>query len=247
MSVEHEGKAEELAAPSGDPASGPEPRRVTQLSQIVAEALRGDIYDGRLRPGAWLRQDHVARDHGVSPVPVREALKQLAAEGLLTHEPYRGFRVISYSPREIGDLYECRAVLEAMAARSAAVEATAAELAELDRLRVGMEQSPAPDGLATYRLLNRRFHSAIATASRRPFLQRIITQLWSSFPTMLWGVIPHTPPSASVAREDRDNMQHARILDALRAHDGQAAASAMQEHIQDARADLLASMSDKQE
>ena len=221
---------------------GHDSHRLTQLSQIVAEGLRGDIYDGRLRPGTWLRQDHIARQHGVSPVPVREALKQLAAEGLLAHEPYRGFRVITYSAREIGDLYDCRAILEAIAARGAAGEITDAEIAELDELRGRMEQCSGPEGLATYRVLNRRFHSTIASASRRPFLMRIITQLWSSFPTMLWAALPQTATGASMERESRDNEQHARVLEALRAHDAERAGQAMQEHIEDARRDLLASM-----
>lgn len=63
-----------------------------QLSQRVAERLRTAILEGQLRPGQWLRQERIAGENGVSQMAVREALKQLAAEGLVEHVSYRGVR-----------------------------------------------------------------------------------------------------------------------------------------------------------
>ena len=71
-------------------ASEPTPRSHRQLRHWVADRLRSDILEGRLKPGEWLRQERLAQEHGVSQMPVREALKQLAAEGLVEHVPYRG-------------------------------------------------------------------------------------------------------------------------------------------------------------
>ena len=91
-----------------------------QLPQWVAERIRGEILDGRLKPGEWLRQERLAQEHGVSQMPVREALKRLASEGLVEHVPYRGVRVVEFSVADIEDLYACRAFIEGMAARFAA-------------------------------------------------------------------------------------------------------------------------------
>src|SRR5512140_1556485 len=161
-----------------------------QLRQWVVERLRTEILDGRRRPGDWLRQESVAREEGVSQTPVREALKQLVADGLLEHVPYRGIRVVALSVEDAEDLYASRAVLEPMAARHAATEITAEELKELASLHERMLACEVPARLREYRDLNRRFHEAIIAASRRPFLTRTLGNFWSAFPTMLWSNVP---------------------------------------------------------
>ena len=75
-----------------------------QLRKLVADQLRAAILDGRFKPGEWLRQERVAQELGVSQMPVREALKELAAEGLIEHVPYRGVRVVTLSVEDIEDL-----------------------------------------------------------------------------------------------------------------------------------------------
>ena len=82
-----------------------------QLRKLVADQIRAAIVDGRFKPGEWLRQERVAQELGVSQMPVREALKELAAEGLIEHVPYRGVRVVALSVEDIEDLYEHRAFL----------------------------------------------------------------------------------------------------------------------------------------
>ena len=77
------------------------------------------ILDGALQPGERLRIDELARQLGVSPMPVREALHQLAAEGTITLDPYRGFSISELSATEAEDLYSTRAALEALAAEIA--------------------------------------------------------------------------------------------------------------------------------
>jgi DNA-binding GntR family transcriptional regulator len=128
-----------------------------QLPQRVAESLRHDILEGRLKPGEWLRQERLAQEHGVSHMPVREALKQLAAEGLVEHVPYRGVRVVRFALEDVEDLYECRAFIEGLAARCAAEHITDAQLAELERLHLRMAQLVAPDGLPGTEL-SQHFH-----------------------------------------------------------------------------------------
>src|SRR5271157_4632195 len=106
-----------------------------QLQQWVAERLRAGILTGRLRPGEWLRQERLAQEYGVSQMPVREALKRLAAEGLVEHVPYRGVRVVEFSPEDVEDLYVCRAFIESMAARFAAESITDEEVEKLAELQ----------------------------------------------------------------------------------------------------------------
>ena len=188
---------------------GPTPQ---QLPHWIAQRLRLDILEGKVKPGAWLRQEHLAQEYGVSQMPVREALKQLAAEGLVEHIPYRGARVVTFTREDIEDLYACRAFLEGMAARWAARNITAEELRELGGLQDRMRECAGPSRLAEYRELNRRFHSIIFGASRRAYLVRTLNQLWEAFPTMLWSNFPQTAAGATPEREAGDIAEHDAIV-----------------------------------
>ncbi len=128
-----------------------------QLRQMVAARLRAEILEGILMPGEWLRQEALSRRHGVSQTPVREALKQLAAEGLVEDVPYRGVRVVALRSEDVEDLYSCRAVIESRAARFAAANITDDEIEELEELYQQMVRCPVPERLGEYRELNRQF------------------------------------------------------------------------------------------
>ncbi len=154
----------------------------TQLRQVVADRLRAAILENELKPGEWLRQEQLAEKFGVSQTPVREALKELVAEGLVEHAPYRGMRVIEFGVQDLVDLYACRGFIEGLAARYAAHNITEQELAELDRLLVELERHPGRESLSDHRNLNRRFHQVIYTASRHGYLVRTLDQMWTAFP-----------------------------------------------------------------
>jgi len=226
-------------AGTGEGQSDDSPR---QLRQWVVDRLRGDILGGRIPVGEWLRQGRLARGLGVSQTPVREALKQLAAEGVVEHVPYRGVRVVGFTPDDVEDLYAGRLIEEGRAARFAAARITAAELDELRRLHARMRACETPRDLAEYRELNRRFHLAIIGASKRPFLVRSLGQLWAAFPTMLWGVIPGVAAASAPGRDDPDAAEHEEIVSALAARDGDRAERAVGEHIQSAGIALVAAM-----
>jgi DNA-binding GntR family transcriptional regulator len=218
------------------------PPRHRQLRQWVADHLRADILEGKRAPGDWLRQEQLARELEVSQTPVREALKQLVSEGLLEHVPYRGIQVVRFSVEDVEDLYESRAVLEAMAARHAATVISDEELKELASLHSRMLECKMPVQLKEYRDLNRRFHTTIITASRRSFLTRTLSQLWSAFPTMLWSNVPHLAVRSVPERDEPDAEEHAEIVSALQARDPGRAARAAKRHIETAGRTLLASM-----
>jgi len=213
-----------------------------QLQQWVAERLRAGILTGRLRPGEWLRQARLAQEFGVSQMPVREALKRLAAEGLVEHVPYRGVRVVEFSPEDVEDLYVCRAFIESLAARFAAVCITDKEVGELADLQCRMAACRTPEDLVEYRELNRQFHSAIFAASRRSYLVRTLAQLWAAFPTMLWSNVPRVATDSLPSRDQPDIEEHTAIVAALRARDGDAAERAVRHHIETAGRELLAAV-----
>jgi DNA-binding GntR family transcriptional regulator len=213
-----------------------------QLRQWAADRLRVEILEGRLAAGEWLRQEKLAHALGVSQTPVREALKQLAAEGIVEHVPYRGVRVVSFAPEDVEDLYTSRICTEGRAARFAAGHITKRELDELHDLHRRMRACKTPLELAAYRDLNRRFHLAIIRASRRPYLVRSLTQLWTAFPTMLWGIIPGVASTSAPGRDDPDAAEHEEILAALAAHDPARSERAMQRHIESASRALVSAM-----
>jgi DNA-binding GntR family transcriptional regulator len=213
-----------------------------QLRQWAADRLRAEILEGRIQPGEWLRQEKLARELGVSQTPIREALKQLAAEGVVEHVPYRGVRAVAFSPEDVEDLYLGRLGLETRAARFAAQRITPRELDVLTRLHRRMIECVTPRDLAEYRTLNREFHLVIVRASRRAYLVRSLTQLWNAFPNMLWGIIPAVATVSVPGRDDPDTAEHEEIIAALAARDPERADRAMRLHIESAAQALVAAM-----
>jgi DNA-binding GntR family transcriptional regulator len=147
------------------------------LSKVVSEQIRGQILDGKLRPGERLVEDRLSAELGVSRVPVREALLGLSIEGLVKLEPRRGATVTEVTPEMVAELVEVRTLLEALNARLAARRHDPAIVALLqDTLRRGNEaaQSGSPDQLAR---LNGEFHDRLAEASRNSVLSDIMRSL----------------------------------------------------------------------
>src|SRR5687768_11444608 len=97
---------------------------VRNASALAADLIREAIMDGRLEPGARLKEERLAQDLGISRTPVREALQRLNTEGLVQARPNRGTFVRAYEPAELDELYELRALLEGHAARRAAERLT---------------------------------------------------------------------------------------------------------------------------
>lgn len=217
-----------------------------QLAHWIADRLRADILEGRLKPGEWLRQERIAREQGASQMPVREALKRLVAEGLVEHVPYRGVRVVQFTVEDVEDLYACRVFVEGMTARFAAAQITDDEIRELTDLHTRMIRCETPQELPEYRELNRRFHALIFNASRRSYLVRSLGQLWAAFPTMLWSNIPHAATASAPGRDEADAEEHDAIVRALTARDPDAAERAVRLHIHAAGQALLAVLKGRQ-
>jgi DNA-binding GntR family transcriptional regulator len=188
-------------------------------ADAIAAALRELIIVGELAPGASLRQRDLAARFGVSATPVREALSRLEAEGLVQHDLHRGATVIhaTFDADQAG--FEMRAALESLAAKLAARRITDEELEGVQELHEQFAARRTIDAEAVE--LNRRFHFEIYEASQSPVLLALLRLLWRSFrqSPQLWRAI-----TVSTA-------QHAEIVEALRAHDAEAAERLTREHI----------------
>lgn len=214
-----------------------------QLSEHVAAHIRTLIAEGKIKPGEWLRQERLAQIAGVSPTPCREAVKLLVAEGLLEHLPHRGVRVVQFTVQDIEDIYLVRSTLEARAAGEAAKHITDDELRTLQQIFEDMRSNLAPERLGQYRQLNMCFHQAIYNASQRPYLIRMLNQIWAISPSMLWAQFPHTASTPLPSRTAADPDEHAKILQALQRRDAEAAAESMRAHIEAAGRALIQAIS----
>jgi DNA-binding GntR family transcriptional regulator len=147
------------------------------LTQLVASKLRERILSGAVAGGERLVEGKLSEELGVSRVPVRAALRQLAAEGLVSIEPRRGASVISYNEEQVRELVEVRATLEALNAKLAAKrhdELTIADLKSI--LDEGVRVAGSADSLTLMRL-NERFHEALANVAANSVLRDIMRSL----------------------------------------------------------------------
>jgi DNA-binding GntR family transcriptional regulator len=197
-------------------------RRTTHA--LVMDELRGMILSGELEPGVRLRIDDLAAALGVSPMPVREALHQLAAEGTTTLDPFRGFSIAELSAAEAVDIYSTRAVLEALAARIAVPRLEPETLA---RLREALDRqagaAAAADSVAFIHW-DLAFHRELYTASRRPVLTRQVLGLINS--SVRYSRVTLPLPGGM----DAALAAHGAILEACARGDAAAAAERTREH-----------------
>lgn len=144
----------------------------------VCRAIRDDIVAGFHPPGSRLTEESLARRHGVSRVPVREALRTLESEGFVTVRRHAGASVAEPSEHEAADLLEMRALLEPLAAERAARRRTEAHLRVLRGLvALGRERTTARDGVPGAAPPEEWFHDTLARASGSPSLARVLTGL----------------------------------------------------------------------
>lgn len=130
------------------------------LYEDVAEVLRQRIFQRELEPGSWIDELRIAEELGISRTPLREALKVLAAEGLVTMKVRRGAYVTEVSDRDLAEVYHLLALLESDAVAVVAERATDAQIAELRALHDELEAAARPGRVdrETFFALNERFH-----------------------------------------------------------------------------------------
>jgi DNA-binding GntR family transcriptional regulator len=194
------------------------------VAGLVAERLRAEIVAGKLLAGSKLRQVEIARRFGVSTTPVREALAALQREGLVRLHPQRGAVVFLPSVEDLREHYEIRAALEAVAAARTAERFEESWASPLEALLEEMRTGPPA---ARYIELNQRFHTELYAYSQRPRLVEMIAGLRDASSAYL-----HIYRAAADFPVKRLDIEHRRILAACVARDGERAAAATREHLQ---------------
>ena len=196
--------------------------------KIVAEIRRGS-----LRPGDRLTETDLANRFGISRTPVREAIRQMEADGLITHLPRVGTTLRKLDYAEVSELYDMRTVLESTAARFAARAASDVEMEELASLNDAMCSADSPQALAE---LNLQFHRALLDAARNRFLTRATRSLETTL------LILGTTTMQLDSRANEANAEHTQILAALQSRDPVRAEQAMRSHIEAAHRARLRQM-----
>lgn len=208
------------------------------VHEAVAEALRKAIYLGELPGGTRLNQDEIAAKFGVSRIPVREALRQLEAEGLVQIIPHRGAVVSTLSPEELRELYEIRITLESLAVRRAIPNVTMDVVQELERLLAELERTEDP---LTWLDLNREFHNALYAPSGLKRLCHLIDTLRRNTERYLRIYV------GPLGRIPLAQREHRKILEAYRERDADTAVAALQEHLSNTLEGLLRFFQEVQE
>lgn len=148
------------------------------LHDAVVNRIRGMVLDGTLKPGEWLRLDDLASKFGVSTIPVREALRQLQAEGLVTFQPRRGAMVTPISVAHYEEIYLIREQLEKLACRFAAEHFDRIPLADLKQILDDIEIAETARNVPRRLELVRKFFFTIFNASQKQYLLRLLSTLW---------------------------------------------------------------------
>jgi DNA-binding GntR family transcriptional regulator len=196
------------------------------LREQVVDHLREEIVSSRLAPGTELGEVTLARSLGVSRGPVREALWQLAAEGVVTIVPRRGAVVTRLTRQEFMDAYQVREALESLAIKLAVPCLREAEKAELHRMCEEMEREAAAGKTDRFFEINREFHALLVHASRNRKLEQVHARLVAQMGALM-------KKSAELRGGlEQSAAEHRAILAAVDAGDPALAARLLEEHIE---------------
>ena len=149
------------------------------LYEEVAELLRQRIFKREMEPGSWIDELKLAQAYGISRTPLREALKVLAAEGLVTMKVRRGAYVTEVSATDMADVYHLLSLLESDAAGVVAQKASASELAELQNLHAELEASALPGVVNAdqFFAINERFHMRLLAIANNRWRDQMVADL----------------------------------------------------------------------
>jgi len=197
-------------------------RRDKSLVDLAYDRIRNEVITGHIQQGKRLNQLQLAEDLGVSQRTVREALARLVSEGLATHEPHKGVRVVSLPLHELEEIYELRALLEGLAVELAVNHVTSRDIARMRRLLPVTVPSGRASSIGSVRQANHDFHWVAIEASGNKHLIRLLKQLWEM---VLISALPKA--------EDRqqDSQAHKELVEALEARNGKKARKLVERHV----------------
>ncbi|MDR3516518.1 MAG: GntR family transcriptional regulator [Azospirillaceae bacterium] len=223
-------------APHADPV-----RSGASLHDEIVGRLRDHIVEGNLKEGERIPERELCEMLGISRTPLREALKVLAAEGLLELLPNRGARVRELSPQDLTELFDVMGGLEALAGRLACEAITDDEIAAVEKLHYDMYRSYLRRDMHGYFQFNQMIHQRIVQAARNSVLQATYAAMTSRLRRARF--------SANTSR-DRDRWseamrEHEEILDALRRRAGQELGEILFRHLRNKRGAIASTSNDQ--
>jgi DNA-binding GntR family transcriptional regulator len=192
------------------------------LYQDVAERLRQQIFSRALEPGSWIDEMKLATEYGISRTPLREALKVLAVEGLVTMKVRRGAYVTEMSHEDVRQVYHLLGLLESDAAAQVAVQASPEQRAELQRLHERLEKQVRQRD--AFFATNEQFHMALLEAAGNRWAKQVVTDLRK---------VMKLNRHHSLFKQGRlaDSLaEHRALMQAIAQRDGEAARRQMREH-----------------
>ena len=196
------------------------------LYEDVAELLRQRIFKREMEPGSWIDELKIAEAYGISRTPLREALKVLAAEGLVTMKVRRGAYVTEVSEQDLSDVYHLLSLLESDAAGVVAAQASDAQVEELKALHKQLEAAARPGKLdrQSFFEINERFHMRLLAIANNRWRDQMVLDL-----RKVMKLNRHNSLLKS-GRIQESLAEHRAIMEALAARDASATVQRMREH-----------------
>lgn len=214
------------------PANGLQVKRPPSLREEVYQAIYAQLMSQKIPPGGRISVDNLVRELGVSQTPIREALSQLEARGLVVKTHLIGYCATDQLDRKrLEELYELRLLLEPTAAGNAAANITDEALQALDQLHAQMASISGPDARQRYSqfaIKDEAFHDAIADAGGNSLVREALARLHTH--THLFRLYFH----ATATKDALD--EHVEILEAIRSRNKASAELAMRKHIEKSQA-----------
>lgn len=210
--------------------SSPNPTLVI-AKESIADSLRADILRGNLKSGQALKQDEIAAQFGISKIPVREALIQLKAEGLVNFYPNRGAFVSELSAVEADEIYVMRIALETAILARAIPNLTVAHLKHAEEILNAIDQE---ENIAKWGELNWEFHATLYAPALLPRLMDTIKALHTNIARYLVLYL------AGMAYQKKSQKEHRAILAACRHGETEKAVTVLDGHLRGAAEHLVA-------
>jgi DNA-binding GntR family transcriptional regulator len=197
--------------------------------ELVARYIREGIVAGRLAPGQRLLQNQLADELGVSPTPVREAVRGLVTEGWLVSESHVGVSVSDINRDGIDEIYRLRALLEGDMAAEAATRMIPTDLEEIARINDTYRQAARARDVSAARAANLYFHAAIWEIARSPIAVGVLNSLWARAPRPAMDQVKE--------RSQKTVREHDKVIAALASGDAARARQALSDHIRSGQKD----------
>lgn len=219
-----------------------DPIQKTSVVDTLAGKLRERILRNELRAGEPLRQEALAEAYGVSRMPIREAFRQLEAEGLVEFHPHRGAVVSAMSIEEAEELFDLRMVIETDLIQRAIEAANAQDKGTATAAFKAVREAYSSGDEERWGKLNWEFHKSLYAAANRPRSLTLLDGLNANIDRYV-----RLQLSLERSAPDRANVEHEQLLQAFISGDGEKARSILEQHIQGARASLLIALRERQD